>query len=169
MPFCSNCGKEVGTFQFCPNCGKPQGKTEPFLGDHSSEIPSNQNNSYNDNTGSTKKPTGLTLLVIYEVLLGVLIILGGLVFFSYVIQIPLLVMLFIIVLAISILWGSLGIIAGLLMNRWDNAGYTLSYIFLISTGILLFFQIFPIIAMIVFIYYLRTNTNFKNTFNAMRH
>lgn len=217
MPFCDNCGTDVGTSQFCPNCGKPQGKTQPYNANVNQQVPQNQNTQFHQsnnpytnpnptptgfqnyqqsppggnqyyqqppprayNSGQVVKPMGLTLLVIYEIILGALLIFIGLYVFSLSTSVA--VQLadalggtnysgeFVIIGIIFMLWGVLGIIAGFFMNQWKGSGLTMSYIFLISTGILLFALYFiPLIAMIAFIYYFHSNQNFNNAFNSMRH
>ena len=47
MPFCDNCGTEVGTSQFCPNCGKQQVTANPYK---------TQNQPYNQNQGMYNQP-----------------------------------------------------------------------------------------------------------------
>lgn len=43
MPFCPNCGAEVGTARFCPSCGAEQGTAAPkaYAGGSSSPPPQN--------------------------------------------------------------------------------------------------------------------------------
>lgn len=213
MPYCSNCGQDVGTSQFCPNCGKPQGKTESYSENSSQQLNQNLNNQYQQNNfsnssqyqaefgeqynqqqppryppnygGYIRKPIGLTFLLIYEIIVGLIIIVFGL----FVLMISQSTfnfssgqltsspsdsnsatkMFFFIFALIIILWGVLGIFAGILINQWSQTGYILTYIFLISTGILLFeAALGTTVIMIIYIIYFNKNSYFKESFKAMR-
>ncbi len=126
------------------------------------------------------RPVGITLIAIYEIIFGVILVFLGLILFSVgnnpTVQINDAVggtsyaSAFFVLGIIVILWGLLGIIGAILFLQWKNSGYIMSLIFLISTGVVMFsLYLIPLIAMIVSLVYFFSNQNFKNTFNYMKY
>ena len=189
--------------KFCPNCGTlirnsdvpinhspqvfssaPVGSSvisSPFSNPYYQPPP---NNPYYQGTpygymsprnydGRVDRPPVITPIVVYEISLGFLLSLIGMVLVYFSVKGSTLFSansqeLFIILGIILIIWGLCGIAGGVLFFQWKQSGLILSYIFLISAGIVLFFvYLVPTTIAIASIFYFNTNTDFKISFNLM--
>ena len=126
-----------------------------------------------------QKSGKMTLIVVYEIIMGISVILGGLLIGllneitiglsrSFGSSPDSQTALISAIVPFILLWGVIGIIAGFLLNRWSKMGYYLSWIFLISTGILLFWMyLIPTLAMIFSIFYFIKNEEFNKNMAIM--
>ena len=131
-------------------------------------------------SGPVSRPMGITLIAIYEIIFGALIALLGLYFFvfstSFNVQLAdalygtnYFVILFIFGI-IGILWGAIGILGGYYFLKWKQSGLVLTYIFLISTGLLLYsFFLIPSLIAITAIIYFNFSNSFKQIFEFMKY
>lgn len=133
-----------------------------------------------NNTEKVNRPIGITLISIYEIILGVIIALISLLFFIFAFSSNTKLngalvgtnyhIIFFVLGTIVILWGLIGIVGAILFLQWKNSGYILSLLFLITTGIILFELYFiPIVVMVASLIYFSTNKNFKKIFNDMKN
>ena len=138
-----------------------------------SSTPSSQPKIYFQKSGK------MTLIIVYEIIMGISVILGGLLL-GLLNQITIglsrsfgsspsgQTALISAIVPFILLWGVIGIVAGFLLNRWSKMGYYLSWIFLISTGILLFWMyLIPTLAMIFSIFYFIKNEEFNKNMAIM--
>lgn len=206
LNFCSNCGANLkvemsGNMQnqsFIPNnpsiqpysanpiqqppnpTGNPYYQQQPPAGgSYYQQQPGNfqQNPNY---TGNVNRPVGITLISIYEIVLGAILGLIGVFLFSLSNNINVQLnsalsgtnysAIFEVLGVIFVALGVLGIVGAILFLQWKNSGYIISLIFLIIQGILLFaFYLIPVIALVASLIYFFSNQNFKNTFNYMKN
>ncbi len=131
-------------------------------------------------TGPIQRPTGVTLILLYELIFGLfLLLMGGTLFtlntetlnqvnqsigFTYTLD------LFHMIGILFLGTGLIGLIGAILFYQWKSIGYIITIIFLVITGILFFsLYLIPLIIMIVSLYYFLRNQKFKYTFNYMKN
>lgn len=171
-------------YQQQPSAGDPYYQQPPSGGSYYQQQPPAGSSSYQryqpNNTRRVNRPVGITLIAIYEIIIGGIIVLFSLLFYLFAFSSNTRLngalvgknyhLIFFVLGTIIIAWGLLGIVGAVLFLRGKHSGYIMSIMFLITAGILLFALYFiPTIVMVVSLVYFFTNKNFKATFHAMKN
>ena len=125
------------------------------------------------------RQTGMNLIIVYQITFGLMMIFGSMFIYALLnIRISfgrlggsapnqnsgLGVVVFLI-----IIWGLVGILSGILLSRWNYYGYFLSWFFILSTGIILFWiYLTPLICTILSLYYFLKNKEFKEKIHQIK-
>ncbi len=127
-----------------------------------------------------QRQTGMILIIIYQILIGILIIISG--FFVYALANTCISFGALggcqgftpdkgleIVVVLIMMWGLVGIISASLLITWNYYGYVASWFFLITTGIILFeIYLVPLVCMIISLYYYTHNMEFKESIKMIK-
>lgn len=161
MKPCQNCNEpNDDDAVFCSNCGSKFPKTPKF----------NQNKLEQSPAKISSNPFGSKVIALYEVIVSLLLInfgfnllltsssfhiIGGFIENNTNHQIFGL---------IFIVWGLVGILAGMFLIYKKKKGYYLSCVFIITIGIIFYLLIFPFLSMILSFIYFDTNPSFIQIF-----